>query len=80
MLSKRKYEELLKSSSSNNKEIHKGEVNENGRQEEVQETVKPAVEQNSTQTGNGMFVEKTDDDAYDGTPGILDQPPRKRRK
>lgn len=76
LLSKRKYEELLKATSANDKEMPKGEINEG---QEVPETVKP-VEQSSTQIGNGMYVEKTDDDAYDGTPGILDHPPKKKKK
>jgi len=79
LLSKRKYEELLKFASEHRQETPTGGVIEN-EENETPEVFRPTEQlSNSTQTGNGMFVEKIDDDA-DGTPGILDHSPKKIRK
>lgn len=79
LLSKSKYEELLKCASEHAQETPTAGVIEN-KENETPEVVRPTEHlSNSTQIANGMFVEKTDDDA-DGTPGILDHPPKKIRK
>lgn len=73
LLPKRKYEELLKSASVVRQEASKDVINEN-----IDEEIKEVEKEDSTQTGNGMYVEKTSDVA--GTPGILDQPQKKNKK
>lgn len=70
---KRKYEELLKSGNHRDTEMTR-QVDEHEKPEDSD-----PVKEVSMQTGNGQFVEKLDTNEH-GTPGILDRPPKIRRK
>lgn len=76
LLSKKKYEELMASQS-----LDGQEMSTQDNQNEMKEIKKPPEQvfvDQFTQTGKGMFVEKTED--FEGTPGILDRPPKKARQ
>lgn len=79
LLSKRKYDELLKSASEDKQDKPTGEIMENEHGEKPQ--ISKPIEQvpNSDPAEMGRFVEKINDDAS-GTPGILDQPPKKMKR
>lgn len=80
LLSKSKYEELLKLASEQRQETPTRGINEKEEKNETPAVFRPTEQvSNSTETGKGMFVEKIDDDA-DGTPGIFDHSPKKIRK